>query len=39
VLDLAMSGAFIQAGGGHLAYADLPELLGEVAEVVLGRSG
>jgi AcrR family transcriptional regulator len=39
VLDLATSGAFIQAGGGHLAYADLPELLGEVAEVVLGRSG
>jgi len=38
VLDLAMSGAFIQAGGGHLAYGDLPELLGEVAEVVLGRS-
>jgi AcrR family transcriptional regulator len=37
VLDLATSGAFIQAGGGHLDYADLPGLLGEVAEVVLGR--
>jgi AcrR family transcriptional regulator len=38
VLELATSGAFIQAGGGHIAYADLPELLAEVAEVVLGRS-
>ena len=37
VLELAISGALIQAGGGHLAYADLPALLSEVAEVVLGR--
>lgn len=36
VLDLATSGAFIQAGGGHVTYEELPQLLGEVAEVVLG---
>ncbi len=38
VLELATSGALIQAGGGHLAYADLPALLAEVAEVVVGGS-
>jgi hypothetical protein len=36
VLELAISGALIQAGGGHLAYTDLPALLAEVAEVVVG---
>ncbi|HZB70730.1 MAG TPA: helix-turn-helix domain-containing protein [Acidimicrobiales bacterium] len=36
VLELATSGALIQAGGGHLAYADLPALLAEVADVVVG---
>jgi AcrR family transcriptional regulator len=36
VLELAISGALIQAGGGHLAYADLPALLAEVADVVVG---
>jgi AcrR family transcriptional regulator len=36
VLELAISGALIQAGGGHLAYTDLPALLAEVADVVVG---
>lgn len=36
VLELAISGALIQAGGGHLDYGDLPALLGEVADVVVG---
>jgi AcrR family transcriptional regulator len=39
VLELAISGALIQAGGGHLAYADLPALLAEVADVVVGEPG
>ena len=39
VLELATSGALVQAGAGHLAYADLPALLAEVAEVVVGGSG
>ena len=38
VLELATSGALVQAGGGHLAYRDLPDLLTEVADVVLGGS-
>jgi AcrR family transcriptional regulator len=37
VLELATSGALIQAGGGHLAYEDLPALLAEVADVVVGE--
>lgn len=35
VLDLAVSGALLQTGMGHLSYADLPELLAEVATTVL----
>ena len=36
VLELATSGALIQAGGGHLAYADLPALLAERADAFRG---
>ena len=36
VLELATTGALIQAGGGHLSYGDLPALLAEVADVVVG---
>ena len=35
VLDLAVSGALLQTGMGHLAYADLPGLLADVATTVL----
>lgn len=35
VLDLAVSGALLQTGMGHLSYADLPDLLTEVATTVL----
>lgn len=35
-LDLAVSGALLQAGMGHLAYADLPGLLADVATTVIG---
>ena len=35
VLDLAVSGALLQTGMGHLAYANLPGLLAEVATTVL----
>lgn len=35
-LELAISGAMVQAGTGHLAYEDLPALLSEVADLVLG---
>jgi AcrR family transcriptional regulator len=38
-LELAVSGALIRAGMGHLAYEDLPALLAEVAGVVLHRGG
>ncbi len=35
VLDLAVSGALLQTGMGHRSYADLPDLLAEVATTVL----
>jgi len=35
VLDLAVSGALLQTGMGHLSYADLPDLLADVATTVL----
>jgi AcrR family transcriptional regulator len=35
-VDLATSGAMLQAGMGHVAYAELPDRLAEVAAVVLG---
>jgi hypothetical protein len=35
VLDLAVSGALLQTGMGNLDYADLPDLLAEVATTVL----
>jgi AcrR family transcriptional regulator len=35
-LELATSGALLQVGTGHLAYADVPSLLAETAELVLG---
>lgn len=35
VLDLAVSGALLQTGMGHLAYTDLPDLLAAVARTVL----
>lgn len=34
-LDLAVAGAMLNAGMGHLAYADLPDLLTDVAATVL----
>lgn len=38
-LDLAVAGAMLNAGMGHLSYDDLPALLAEVAETVLkGRT-
>lgn len=36
-LELALSGAMVQAGMGHLAYDDLPGLLEETAALVAGR--
>ncbi len=35
-LELLLSGALIQVGTGHLAYDDLPDLLGASAHLVLG---
>ncbi|MCB0958185.1 MAG: TetR/AcrR family transcriptional regulator [Acidimicrobiales bacterium] len=35
-LELATSGALLQVGTGHLAYDDVPRLLAETAELVLG---
>ena len=35
-LELATSGALLQVGTGHLAYADVPTLLAETAALVLG---
>ena len=35
-LELLVSGALIQVGTGHLAYRDLPDLLGDSARLVLG---
>jgi hypothetical protein len=34
-LELAISGAMLQAGMGHLSYADLPSLLAEVTDLVM----
>jgi AcrR family transcriptional regulator len=36
-LELAVSGALLRAGMGHMAYSDLPVLLSEVAALVLGE--
>ena len=35
-LEMATSGALLQVGTGHLAYDDVPRLLAETAELVLG---
>ncbi len=35
-LDMALSGALVHAGVGHLAYTDLPDRLAEVARLVMG---
>lgn len=35
-LELVLSGALIQVGTGHLAYADLPDRLAEAVSLVLG---
>lgn len=35
-LDLALVGALVRAGTGHLPYAELPDRLAEVAGLVLG---
>ncbi len=37
-LDLAVAGAMLNAGMGHLSYDDLPDLLTEVATTVLGAN-
>ncbi len=37
-LELAFSGAMVQAGMGHLAYEDVGDRVAEVAALVLGRS-
>jgi AcrR family transcriptional regulator len=34
-LELAVSGAMLQAGMGHLTYDELPDLLGDVAELLV----
>lgn len=34
-LELALAGAMIQAGTGHLAYTELPERVGAVADLLL----
>ena len=34
-LELAISGAMLQAGMGHLSYTDLPSLLAEVTDLVM----
>ncbi|MBS1847448.1 MAG: TetR family transcriptional regulator [Actinobacteria bacterium] len=38
-LDLAVAGAMLNAGMGHLSYAELPALLADVATTVLAGSG
>jgi AcrR family transcriptional regulator len=35
-IELAVFGALVQAGTGHLSYGDLPELLADVVEQVVG---
>jgi hypothetical protein len=35
ILELALSGAMVKAGMGHLSYADLPSLLAEVTDLVM----
>lgn len=35
-LELAVSGALLQVGTGHLAYDQIPDLLAQVAAVVVG---
>jgi AcrR family transcriptional regulator len=34
-LDLAMSGAMIRAGTGHMSYAEIPARMAEVAELIV----
>ena len=36
-LELAMSGALVRAGTGHISYEDLPSQLTDVVEVVMGE--
>ena len=36
-LELAVSGALLRAGMGHMAYSDLPVLLSDVAGLVVGE--
>lgn len=38
ILELTMAGALVQAGMGHIAYADLPDQLREVADLVVPPS-
>lgn len=35
-LELATTGALLQVGTGHLAYADIPNLLADISALVLG---
>jgi hypothetical protein len=35
-IELSLSGAMLQAGTGHLSYDDLPQQVGDVAELVAG---
>lgn len=35
-LELAISGAMVQAGMGHLSYEDLPDRLAEVTDLMMG---
>lgn len=37
-LDLAMAGALIRAGTGHMSYSDIPGCMAEVATLLLGRA-
>jgi AcrR family transcriptional regulator len=36
-LDFSVAGAMIQAGMGHLTYDELPDRIGEVVELLLGK--
>jgi AcrR family transcriptional regulator len=36
-LDLAMSGALLRAGTGHMSHADVPQTMADVATLLLGK--
>jgi hypothetical protein len=36
-LDLAMSGALLRAGTGHMSHADVPQKMADVATLLVGK--